>query len=95
MPLKKRARVSNGLKQQRNTANKRIRRENESEEQRQSRLLQNRTTIGATRNIRWDNINGLPFPLPSAITTHLLAPFQWQKFATIAMQNNVNRSHEI
>ena len=27
MPLKKRARVSNGLKQQRNTASKRIRRE--------------------------------------------------------------------
>ena len=49
MPLKKRARVSNGLKQQRNTANKRIRRENESEEQRQSRLLQNRTTTAIAR----------------------------------------------
>ena len=48
MQLKKRARVSNGLKQ-RNTANKRIRRENESEEQRQSRLLRNRTTTAIAR----------------------------------------------
>ena len=55
MPLKKRTHVSNGLKQQRNTASKSNRRENESEEQRQSRLLQNRTTTEATRNKRWDN----------------------------------------
>ena len=49
MLLKKRTRVSNGLKQQQNNAIKRIKRENESEEQRQSRLLQNRFATGAAR----------------------------------------------
>ena len=47
MPMKKRTRVSNGLRQQRNTASKRVIREKESEEQRQSRLFQNRTAAGA------------------------------------------------
>ena len=45
----KRARVSNGLKRQQNNTIKRIKRENESEEQKQSRLLQNRTATGAAR----------------------------------------------
>ena len=46
MPLKKRSRVSKNCKQRCNTARKRIKRSNESEEQRERRLETKRTDNG-------------------------------------------------
>ena len=50
MPLKKRSRVSNNSKQRCNTARKRIKRSNESEEQREQRLETKRADTAAIRS---------------------------------------------
>ena len=54
MPLKKRTRVSNDCKQRSNAARKRLKRDNESDQQRELRLERNRTATVAIRSIESD-----------------------------------------
>ena len=61
MPLKKRSRVSNDCKQRCNSARKRLKRENETEEERALRLDRKRTATAASRSKKWDDLTRIVF----------------------------------